>query len=557
MRAAVYTRVSTDEQGASLDAQEAGARAWCEKHGATVVAVYRDEGISGAEWVHRPGLRSMLDEVTATPRPWDVLVVRDLDRLGRDALRLGLAVETLHDHGARCVAWSTGEEVHADPMARAVLVLRGVLAEQERAQIAHRVRVSLKQKAEKGLVTGGVVYGWRNERSPDGVRYVIDEGEAAVVRELYERHAAGDSARALAQRLNARGIPSPRSESGGTGSWCSQTVLAILRSERYRGAATWGRLGARYKGGSRVVEVREDVVRYEVPAIVEAELWHRAQARSETVRATTGRPSAKRAPRYLLVGHAVCDHCGGPLAGWRSTSGSGDRRRPHLVYRCLWHSDRGNAVCSAAYARPQAPIDRAILGQLGAMLAPELVREAVETARERLRAREGNEARELAEAAEREAAQRVGRLTAALEHGAGDVASVVERLRAASTDLDRARAVLAAMAAPAPVLDADVERALIARAADVRGAIATAYDLAAEGDAEAMTRCRGLLGSVLAAPLRARFEGGELRVAGHAAPGSLLGLSEGAGGTWGMAATPIGFGHTPCWPRGPLGALAA
>lgn len=56
MRAAVYTRVSTDEQGASLDAQEAGARAWCEKHGATVVAVYRDEGISGP-WAGTPRRR--------------------------------------------------------------------------------------------------------------------------------------------------------------------------------------------------------------------------------------------------------------------------------------------------------------------------------------------------------------------------------------------------------------------------------------------------------------------------------------------------------------------
>lgn len=49
-RAAVYLRVSTDEQRESLDAQERGARQWCERTGASVVAVYRDEGVSGAEW---------------------------------------------------------------------------------------------------------------------------------------------------------------------------------------------------------------------------------------------------------------------------------------------------------------------------------------------------------------------------------------------------------------------------------------------------------------------------------------------------------------------------
>ena len=46
-RAAIYLRVSTDEQRESLDAQERGARQWCERGGHCVVAVYRDEGVSG------------------------------------------------------------------------------------------------------------------------------------------------------------------------------------------------------------------------------------------------------------------------------------------------------------------------------------------------------------------------------------------------------------------------------------------------------------------------------------------------------------------------------
>ena len=52
-RAAVYVRVSTEEQSASVEAQESGARVWCEAHGYDVVQVYRDVGISGAEWPRR------------------------------------------------------------------------------------------------------------------------------------------------------------------------------------------------------------------------------------------------------------------------------------------------------------------------------------------------------------------------------------------------------------------------------------------------------------------------------------------------------------------------
>lgn len=37
--AALYLRVSTDEQKSSLDAQESGARLWCETYGHTVTPV--------------------------------------------------------------------------------------------------------------------------------------------------------------------------------------------------------------------------------------------------------------------------------------------------------------------------------------------------------------------------------------------------------------------------------------------------------------------------------------------------------------------------------------
>ena len=47
MRAAIYLRVSTDEQ--TTDNQERELRATAERAGHEVVAVYRDAGISGAK----------------------------------------------------------------------------------------------------------------------------------------------------------------------------------------------------------------------------------------------------------------------------------------------------------------------------------------------------------------------------------------------------------------------------------------------------------------------------------------------------------------------------
>jgi hypothetical protein len=81
MKAIGYVRVSTEEQtnGVSLEAQEAKIRAWCTLHDAELVAIYRDEGISGYKGRDsRPGLDTALKQVCKVKGS---LVVYSLSRL--------------------------------------------------------------------------------------------------------------------------------------------------------------------------------------------------------------------------------------------------------------------------------------------------------------------------------------------------------------------------------------------------------------------------------------------------------------------------------------------
>jgi site-specific DNA recombinase len=517
MKAALYLRVSTEDRAVSLDAQEEGARAWCAREGHSVVAVYRDDGVSGAEWTNRPGVAALLPDARRTPRPWDVLVVRDLDRLGRDSLRTPLLVSDLNDAGVSVVEWSTGRTVELDGAQLLVVQIRAYSAAEERKALSERVRVALRQRAERGDVAGAKVYGYRHVREGTRVRYALDEAEAAVVREIYERAAAGESGRAIARALTARGVPPPRATVAGA--WCSSTVHAICRSARYRGEASWGRQSSAYKGGSRVAVERTGVVG-QVPAVVDAVLWQRAQARSAAVALT--RPSTE--PRYLLVGRVVCDHCGGPIAAWRTARRSTGERP--TAYRCLRHASAGAVACSASYCRPAAPYDRGVLAAIGGALEPARVREAVAYARSLQEAPARDTRREELAATIARAEARAARLGAALEHGDDDVAALVARRRAARTEADTARAELAALGAAAPVLDLAVERELVALAADVRAALAEGYDRATAGDAVAMRALRGIVAAALPVPLRARVEGRELVMVGELRPGGCITLAE-------------------------------
>jgi site-specific DNA recombinase len=73
MRAALYARFSTDRlTESSIIDQNRVCEAWCEKNGATVVARFEDQGISGGAIDNRPGLTTML------AAPINLIVVMDL-----------------------------------------------------------------------------------------------------------------------------------------------------------------------------------------------------------------------------------------------------------------------------------------------------------------------------------------------------------------------------------------------------------------------------------------------------------------------------------------------
>src|SRR6266566_2176640 len=84
-RAALYLRVSTD--GQTTDNQRLALEQICAQRGWNVVAIFEDNGISGAKGRDkRPGLDKLLKD--ATRGRFDVAMAWALDRLGRSLIDL-------------------------------------------------------------------------------------------------------------------------------------------------------------------------------------------------------------------------------------------------------------------------------------------------------------------------------------------------------------------------------------------------------------------------------------------------------------------------------------
>ena len=222
-RAALYTRVSTDEQvehGYSLGGQERKVREFAASEGWRVVELIQDDGYSGAD-PYRPGLRRVKE--LAKNGEIDVVVAAMRDRFFRDRYYRLAYERDLKEHGVRLVALNdTGHKIGD-----------GVLddfAEWEREMIAERLHGGIRD-----MIVGGEIkasskppYGYRFDDT--GKMLVVYEPEMAVLRRIFREMAAGASAESMIRDLDADGIPSP----SGLLRWNKKAIAHFLSSDLYR-----------------------------------------------------------------------------------------------------------------------------------------------------------------------------------------------------------------------------------------------------------------------------------------------------------------------------------
>jgi DNA invertase Pin-like site-specific DNA recombinase len=200
-RAIGYTRVSTDEQvlGNGLEVQEDAIRRYCKDQGLRLIAVERDEGISGSNGLDaRLGLASSLARVEGDDA--DCLVVYRLDRLARDFVLQELLVNRLRERGKpiHSVMEPDIETVTNDPTKVLIRQIIGAIGQYERALIRGRMQAGkLVKEARGGYVGGQPGYGYRADQ-----RELIDDPEESeVVRMVLALRAAGSSYRAICESL--------------------------------------------------------------------------------------------------------------------------------------------------------------------------------------------------------------------------------------------------------------------------------------------------------------------------------------------------------------------
>ncbi|MBL6457224.1 recombinase family protein [Belnapia sp. T6] len=142
-RAALYVRVSTADRGQTVENQLGPLQEAAVRLGWNIVAVHRDEGISGIKGrQQRPGLDALLKQVTR--REVDIVAAWSVCRLGRSLPDLIGMLGELQARGVDLYlhqqALNTGT-----PSGRMLFGMLGVFAEFERSMIRDRVMAGLER----------------------------------------------------------------------------------------------------------------------------------------------------------------------------------------------------------------------------------------------------------------------------------------------------------------------------------------------------------------------------------------------------------------------------
>jgi site-specific DNA recombinase len=448
-RVALYARKSTaddrNDADRSVTRQLELGRAFAESQGWQVVAKFADDGVSGRETARLVERARMLTEALAGG--FDVVVVRDFDRLSRDDREGPAFVYMLSDAGVQTWEYLSRGPIRVErALDRTMLTMKAGFAAHEAEAATERTRDAKYAKAAAGTIADGRVLGYRTVGPLASRRREIDPDQGQVVRRIFTMAAEGMGYLRIARTLNRERVVNPsgqdrRDTTKRTEQWSSSGIRAILYRDLYRGRVVYGQTrNVRPRGGKRrkVAGDRPVVVERPELRIVDEALWQRAHERRPTTRHAATAPG--QGSPYLLSGLCACGLCGGGLIVSRKT---GRRGRAQTLLICTRRRHRGDEGCTNRWGVDVDELTDAVVDKIRhAFLNPVELGQCLMRELERSRQQPDAGAVIEARARVRQVGQVVGRLVEAIAIHGGESRALVERLRGAEAEERDARAAL-------------------------------------------------------------------------------------------------------------------
>lgn len=303
MNVVIYARFSSHTQTEqSIEGQLKVCYEYAKTNDYIVIDEYIDRAQSG-KYDNRIEFQKMIAD--SDKHTFEGVLVYQLDRFARNRYDSAIYKSKLKKNGVRVL--SAKENISDDASG---ILIEGVLesmAEYYFVELSQKIHRGMSINAEKCLSNGsnpGLGFKVnKNDRT-----FYIDEEEATVVREIYERYASGESKAEIIKDLNRRKIKTS------LGNEFTYTSLSrLLKNKRYIGIYLY----------------KEKETPGGMPRILDDDLFYRVQEIMNKNKSAPARTRGKN--EYLLTTKLFCGHCKEMMVGY---GGTGKTGKQYHYYMC-------------------------------------------------------------------------------------------------------------------------------------------------------------------------------------------------------------------------------
>ncbi len=199
-----YVRLSRDDNKrnySSIENQKLIIRKYAEENNMIVRHIYEDDGISGYSF-NRPQFQNMMANLGSI----DVIVAKDLSRIGRHNAKVLLFLEEMEEQGKRVILIDDNyDSLYSDDD---IIGIKTWDNERHVKNTSRKVKRIKKMEQENGTLKCAPPFGYM--RHPLNKQMVlIDEEAAAILNLEKDLYLEGNGIRKIAEILSDRGVPTP------------------------------------------------------------------------------------------------------------------------------------------------------------------------------------------------------------------------------------------------------------------------------------------------------------------------------------------------------------
>lgn len=302
MNVVLYCRFSSHNQNEqSIEGQLKECRLFAERNNFTIIGEYIDRALSGTT-DNRPEFLRMIED--SSKKHFEGVIVYQLDRFARNRYDSATYKAKLKKNGVR--VYSARENISDD--ASGVLmeaVLEG-MAEYFSRELSQKVKRGMRLSAAKCQSTGTrIALGYYVDKDK---HFQIDEQAAAIVKQIFEMYASGQTVTQIITYFNAKQI---KTSIGGE--FNKNSLRKMLRNKKYIGTYSYSDI----------------IIENGIPRIISDELFNKVQ---EIMTMNVKAPARARAKEeYILTTKLFCGHCREMMTGAGGTSKTG---KAYHYYAC-------------------------------------------------------------------------------------------------------------------------------------------------------------------------------------------------------------------------------